>query len=756
MELLPNYERNQNLKISLFSKYSEYKPISNRLRVYNISRFVKSYFNTIYFFVKSFFKIAKINRKERISAIKIHSFYHDLITPLMLHLIFKIPILIKPPSDFVTQQRELFISKPSSLISRMGYYGWMKFFRSFIIKRRKIYYQAIKDEIYTDLIKLKVRKRNILKMPNGISIDTYLKIKKYHKKETHFGYVGRLIKSKNLNFLLNSFRKYLFSYKEDKLLIFGKGPEEKFISKFIIENDLSKNILLMGFEQKKERIYNRIDVLIHPTFGEGCPNTILESSLTHTFIIASNVSGIKDIVDHKNSGLLFNPFKEEDLVQQLLYYKEQQELVTSFLKSARDKVIKNYDVNIIATKLYEFLKSKLIYKKRKEVLKISILSLVFPYPKVGIMPGVENYVESFAVPLKRLGYDVKIITTFWNGNRKFDIYKGIPIIRVTDSRSLMGKLGSIFHINNITFGLNLLFKKKFRYFHDSDVIIIPLAIGFTGFFKLKKIPVISCFLHYDKRISFVNQFNLPVYHYLERKQFNKHKNVLTISNHSKKDIMRFYGIDKEDINVFPIGIDTEKFNPSNFSIKIREKYGENILLCVGPFLKRKRINILLEAMTNVINVIPEAHLILAGEGLLMKDLIKLSNSLGLQKNTSFLGFIETELLLKFYASTDLFILPSELEGFGQVLLEAMASGTPCICVNEEPMSEIIGIAGQTFKVNDPVDLSEKIIDLLINREKLTELRKNIFDVLKKYNSINIAKNWSIYIKKTIKNYKYKN
>ncbi|KKK58273.1 hypothetical protein LCGC14_3046110, partial [marine sediment metagenome] len=86
--------------------------------------------------------------------------------------------------------------------------------------------------------------------------------------------------------------KLINEYKNDKLLIFGKGPEQKFISNFIIKNKLTKNIILKGFEQKKERIYYNIDVLIHPTFGEGCPNTILESSLTKTFIIASNVSGI--------------------------------------------------------------------------------------------------------------------------------------------------------------------------------------------------------------------------------------------------------------------------------------------------------------------------------------------------------------------------------------------------------------------------------------------------------------------------------
>ena len=153
----------------------------------------------------------------------------------------------------------------------------------------------------------------------------------------------------------------------------------------------------MGFEQRKEMIYHNIDTLIHPTFGEGCPNTILESSLTKTFIIASNVSGIRDIVDNRASGLLFNPFKEADLVKQLFYYKEQQKLVPDYLESAKDKVIRSYDVNIIAKKLYEFLKSKLTLKKRDKKPIISFLSLVFPHPKAGVMPGIENWVEKFAI-----------------------------------------------------------------------------------------------------------------------------------------------------------------------------------------------------------------------------------------------------------------------------------------------------------------------------------------------------------------------
>lgn len=390
-------------------------------------------------------------------------------------------------------------------------------------------------------------------------------------------------------------------------------------------------------------------------------------------------------------------------------------------------------------------------KDNKSILKIAVITPVFPYPKSGVLPGVESYVKSFTLPLKILGHNVRIITTYWNGGPKFDYYKGIPIFRILDTKALFGKLGSVFYLNHITFGLNLLLKKHFRFFSDSDLLIIPLAIGFTNFFKIKKIPVITTFLHYDSEKSLIDYLTLPFYHFLEKKQFKRHRKILTISNSSRIDVMRFYGVNKKNIKVIPIGVDIEEFNPSNFSKEIKEKYGNNLLLYVGPFLKRKRIPLLLEAMTNVIKVIPEAHLVLIGKGLLLEESIKLSYSLGLQQNTSFLGFIEIKLLLKFYASSDIFILPSELEGFGQVLLESMASGTPCICANKKPMSEILGDTGETFKINDSKDLADKILDLLNNREKLEILREKTLKRAQRFEWVRIAQDYINYFKEVIQN-----
>ena len=77
----------------------------------------------------------------------------------------------------------------------------------------------------------------------------------------------------------------------------------------------------------------------------------------------------------------------------------------------------------------------------------------------------------------------------------------------------------------------------------------------------------------------------------------------------------------------------------------------------------------------------------------------------------------------------------------------MASGTPIICANKPPMSEIIETGGITFKLNDSMDLSKKIIYLLNNQKELAKLRDNALNVVKKYDWIKISKSYLDYINK---------
>ncbi|MFX1276301.1 MAG: glycosyltransferase family 4 protein [Promethearchaeota archaeon] len=385
-------------------------------------------------------------------------------------------------------------------------------------------------------------------------------------------------------------------------------------------------------------------------------------------------------------------------------------------------------------------------------MKISIITPSFPYPRRGLLKGAERYVEHLAINLKEIGNNVKIVTTYWNGGKRYDDFNGISILRILDSKALIGKLGSIFFFNHVTFAFNLYRKKNFNFIDDSEVVILAMAIPFTRFFKIKKKVVISIFYHREILRTFLDYITYPFLHLLEQLQYKMHKHVITKSETSKNALLTHYGLNMRNITVISDGIDTNKFNPTNKKEFIREKYGNKILLYSGLMTTRKRVSVLLKALPLVIQEIPDVQLILAGKGPYLKDYKKLSNSLGLEKNSTFLGFVDDQKLRELYASVDIFVFPSELEGFGQVLLEAMASGTPVICANKPPMSLIIRNGGLTFEVNNSRDLAGKIIRLFNNPEEMFKLGSNGIREAKKYEWKKIAKIYFETIKEINKSY----
>lgn len=378
-------------------------------------------------------------------------------------------------------------------------------------------------------------------------------------------------------------------------------------------------------------------------------------------------------------------------------------------------------------------------------MKVTIITPVFPYPEAGVLPGIERHIQYLALSLKNLGINIQIITSFWNGGSKLDNYKGISIKRILDSKKLFGKIGSFARLNNITLGLNFIAKKNYKSFYNSNLVILAQPFGFTKFLKIKKIPVVNISYHYEEPKMFQEYFDLPFFHFLQKRQYKVHKNVVAISEFTKRSLISEYTLNENDIKVIPIGVDSERFNSSKRSTKIREKYGNEILLYVGPIIYRKRVPVLLKAMIKVIKRFPDVKLILLGDGIYLKKYQNYAKKLKINKNLIWKGFVYNPEY--YYASSDIFVFPSELEGFGQVITESMACGTPVICSDIPPMSEIIENGGLTFNLNDSKDLAEKIIDLLENKEKRLLLAKNALTIVKeKYEWSIIAKEFMEYFK----------
>lgn len=128
---------------------------------------------------------------------------------------------------------------------------------------------------------------------------------------------------------------------------------------------------------------------------------------------------------------------------------------------------------------------------------------------------------------------------------------------------------------------------------------------------------------------------------------------------------------------------------------------------IGRLVPQKDYPTLLNAFSNVLEKLPDAELYVVGEGFLQKELIELSKSLGVNGKVHWLG--KTEYINEFLSKIDLFILPSKYEGFGLVLLEAMAAKKPIIAADNSAIPEVLGKTYEgLFSTGDVNALAQQI------------------------------------------------
>ena len=162
------------------------------------------------------------------------------------------------------------------------------------------------------------------------------------------------------------------------------------------------------------------------------------------------------------------------------------------------------------------------------------------------------------------------------------------------------------------------------------------------------------------------------------------------------------------------GIDLTPYDQKieRIDIKERHKILKNTILfgTISRLTEQKDIPTLLKAFKLTNEVCPDSHLLIIGVGHLENDLRKLAETLGLDSHITWVG--KTNEIIDYLAAFDVFVLTSRYEGFGLVLLEAMAACLPIVASSSEAALEVLGdSAGQTFMVGDYEELSQNLIHL---------------------------------------------
>lgn len=151
--------------------------------------------------------------------------------------------------------------------------------------------------------------------------------------------------------------------------------------------------------------------------------------------------------------------------------------------------------------------------------------------------------------------------------------------------------------------------------------------------------------------------------------------VIAISDHAYGQLTTQYGIDEVDVEMIPHGVDTDWFYPRDEQHPAVDNE-KTTLLYVGRLGARKGLDLALRALAEVDD--ESVEFLIAGTGRHEETLRELARELGVVDQVRFLGYVPDEDLPVLYSSADVFVFPSRYEGFGLVLLEAMACGTPVI------------------------------------------------------------------------------
>jgi glycosyltransferase involved in cell wall biosynthesis len=174
-------------------------------------------------------------------------------------------------------------------------------------------------------------------------------------------------------------------------------------------------------------------------------------------------------------------------------------------------------------------------------------------------------------------------------------------------------------------------------------------------------------------------------------------------------------------HVIPNGIDISKFDRAIQQLDVERK--KNVLF-VGRLVKPKGIDYLIRAMPAVLKEVPEAKLVIVGDGEELKNLKNLVMKLELGAIVEFKGFVKFKELVKSYLMASVLVLPSftRLENFGIVLLEAMACRTPVIASDIPGVREnITNGNGLLFPPCDVDRLADSIIRIISDEKRVKRM-----------------------------------
>ena len=262
---------------------------------------------------------------------------------------------------------------------------------------------------------------------------------------------------------------------------------------------------------------------------------------------------------------------------------------------------------------------------------------------------------------------------------------------------------------------------------ECDLVHVPNLFSFPRALPCPYVMTVHDMLEHMSQSREQKEFWQSLQFQLTRRTLSGAVKIFAVSNFTKNEIVKLFGIPAERIEVIYNAID-ERFLHGHATAADRELIAQRyqvtypFLLYAGKISPHKNVVRMIEAFSALKTELgkealyPDLKLIIIGDDLSGNpDLRRTVVRSGVQNDVRFLGFVPIEVLRIFYDEAKVFIFPSLYEGFGLPPLEAMAHGTPVVTSNVSSLPEVVGNAAVLVNPENVFEIMRALHKVLIDQ-----------------------------------------
>ncbi len=343
--------------------------------------------------------------------------------------------------------------------------------------------------------------------------------------------------------------------------------------------------------------------------------------------------------------------------------------------------------------------------------------------------------------LNKNGIDIEFILPY-EANHDFDFMKvrsAIPI-DVTEIRKLSGAYESFMYIksdgkvewHDMFFQLSIYEKSVEKIARETEFDIIHAHdwLTFRAGLRAKSVKNKPLILHVHsiEHDRAGGKYGNPLVHEIEYISMLMADRIIAVSNHTKKLIIKEYGIPADKISVVHNSLDTESLTAiegeNSFGyLRAMKQNGYKVITNIGRLTIQKGLTNLLLAAKEVVRLEPNTIFLIVGSGEQYHELIRMTADLGISKNVMFSGFLRGKQWRDAFAISDLFLMPSVSEPFGLTPLEAAGYKIPSLVSKQSGVAEVFK---NCLKVDywDVQKMTDDIVSVIKNPSLQNELSEN--------------------------------